>query len=88
MFVNYLIIKKNTMKNERPTASNADLNKKDWFSLFLSIIEKGGNALPHSATLFAFFAVFIVVLSWVGYMLGWSAKHPATLEEITSISSL
>lgn len=88
MFANYLIINTDFMKQDRPTASNADLKKRDLFSIFLSIIEKGGNALPHPATLFAFFAVFIIVLSWAGYMLGWSAKHPATLEEITVVNLL
>lgn len=47
---------------------------------FLNIIEKGGNALPHPASLFGIFALSIILLSWIGYKLDWSAIHPTTGE--------
>ncbi|MDL2308963.1 AbgT family transporter [Bacteroidales bacterium OttesenSCG-928-B11] len=53
---------------------------------FLGFIEKVGNALPHPASLFAIFAITVLILSWIGYMLGWSAIHPATGEQIDVVN--
>lgn len=36
----------------------------------LGAIERGGNALPHSATLFAILALLVIVGSWFGAWLG------------------
>ncbi len=55
---------------------------------FLNGVEKVGNALPHPATLFALLALFALVLSFVGSLLGWHAIHPATGEEIPVINLL
>ncbi len=55
---------------------------------FLNGVEKVGNALPHPATLFALLALFALVLSFVGSLLGWHATHPATGEEIPVINLL
>jgi aminobenzoyl-glutamate transport protein len=52
------------------------------FSRFLNIVEKGGNALPNPATLFALFAIAVLIFSWIGQLLGWQASHPATGEII------
>ncbi len=52
--------------------------KKNFFDKFLNILERGGNALPHPATLFALFALAALVLSGVGAWLGWSVEHPGT----------
>ncbi|MCL3779595.1 AbgT family transporter [Prolixibacteraceae bacterium JC049] len=49
---------------------------------FLNIVERGGNALPHPATLFLILAVLTLIISWVGHMLGWEIVHPATNEVI------
>jgi aminobenzoyl-glutamate transport protein len=65
--------------------------KKKRFGLmnrFLNGVEKVGNALPHPATLFALLALFALVLSFVGSLLGWHATHPATGEEIPVINLL
>ena len=52
-------------------------------------IEKGGNALPHPATLFGILAVMVLVLSWMGgYLFDWTAVHPATGETINAINLL
>jgi aminobenzoyl-glutamate transport protein len=49
---------------------------------FFYYIEKGGNALPHPALLFAIFALTIFILSGIGALLGWHGVHPATGEEV------
>jgi aminobenzoyl-glutamate transport protein len=50
---------------------------------FLGIIEKVGNALPHPATLFAGFALLVVLLSWVAAQFDISVVHPGTGETVT-----
>ncbi|ASB50005.1 AbgT family transporter [Alkalitalea saponilacus] len=62
--------------------------KKSFFDYFLNFLEKGGNALPHPATLFALFAVSVLILSAVGFWLNWQATHPATGEVISTINLL
>jgi aminobenzoyl-glutamate transport protein len=52
-------------------------------NIFLNFVEKVGNALPHPATLFALFALLIVLLSWVVGMFDISVVHPGTGETIT-----
>ena len=37
------------------------------FTRFLNVVEKIGNALPHPATLFAIFALLILLLSAIAY---------------------
>lgn len=49
---------------------------------FLNIVERGGNALPHPATLFLVFALLTLIISWIGSLLGWEIIHPATKEVI------
>ncbi len=46
--------------------------KKSFVDRFLNIIEKGGNALPHPGTLFAILSVIVIIISGIGYALGWS----------------
>lgn len=46
--------------------------KKSLTDKFLNVIEKGGNALPHPGTLFAILAVVVIIISGIGYALGWS----------------
>lgn len=55
-------------------------------SKFLTIIEKVGNALPHPATLFALFAVGVVVLSGIISLFDFSVVHPGTGETIEVVS--
>ena len=54
----------------------------------LSIVEKGGNALPHPATLFLILALVVVVVSAVAKAAGWSAVHPTTGAAILPVSLL
>jgi len=62
--------------------------KKSIFQRMLDWTERAGNALPHPATLFALFAGATLVLSAIGYLLGWEAVHPATREIIRPINLL
>lgn len=62
--------------------------KKSFFDYFLNFLEKGGNALPHPATLFALFALSVLALSVIGHWLNWQAAHPATGEMIQTVNLL
>ena len=53
---------------------------KGFANKFLYYIEKGGNALPHPATLFAVFALLIIVISWITAQFDISVIHPGTGE--------
>lgn len=55
---------------------------------FLSIVEKGGNALPHPATLFALLALFVVLLSGVAAQFDLMVAHPVTGNEIRPVNLL
>ncbi len=68
------------------TPSSAHSQKKSAIDRFLGIVEKGGNALPHPATLFAILALLVVFLSWLATQLGVSAPHPTTGEIITPVN--
>lgn len=46
------------------------------FARSLDYIEIIGNRLPHPATLFALLAIFVVIMSWLGHILGAQAEHP------------
>lgn len=55
-----------SIESQTPTDKNG--SAKGWFSRFLATVEWLGNLLPHPVTLFAFFALFIYLLSGVlGY---------------------
>ncbi len=64
------------------------MNKSNIINTFLKVVEKGGNALPHPATLFGIFALIILVLSAVFGSLGISADHPITGETFEAINLL
>ena len=54
----------------------------------LNWTERAGNALPHPATLFALFALAALILSAVGYALGWEVIHPGTKEFVRPVNLL
>jgi aminobenzoyl-glutamate transport protein len=58
----------------------------NWLSLFLTTVERVGNALPHPATLFALFAVGVVFVSGIASMFDLVVKHPGTGAEIRAVS--
>ncbi|MGL5970590.1 MAG: AbgT family transporter, partial [Cetobacterium sp.] len=51
---------------------NNKIEKKSFVDRFLNVVEKGGNALPHPATLFGILAILVIIISGIGGMLGWS----------------
>ncbi len=57
-------------------------------SRFLNLVEKGGNALPHPASLFGILALLALLFSGIGHWLNWSALHPATGEQVEIINLL
>ena len=60
--------------------------RKSAIDRFLNIVEKGGNALPHPATLFAILALLVVVMSWIASQFDLSVPHPTTGEIITPVN--
>ncbi|MEE2638551.1 MAG: AbgT family transporter, partial [Acidobacteriota bacterium] len=55
-------------------------------TVFLSTVERGGNALPHPATLFALLSGFVVMLSALAARTGLEVTHPGTGELIQPVS--
>ncbi|MDD4746832.1 MAG: AbgT family transporter [Salinivirgaceae bacterium] len=62
--------------------------KKTSNSKFLRFVERGGNALPHPASLFLLLAVLILILSSIGHFFDWTAIHPATGESVSIVNLL
>ncbi len=62
--------------------------KKSGIDKFLSVVERIGNALPHPATLFAGFAFFVILLSWVAAQFDMAVVHPGTGETVTPFNLL
>ena len=54
----------------------------------LGLIEKGGNALPHPASLFGILAMSVLLFSFLGHIFNWHAVHPATNETVDTINLL
>jgi len=59
-----------------------------YFNRFLDIVERVGNFLPHPASLFASFALGVVVLSGILASMDLWVSHPSTGETIEVISLL
>lgn len=57
--------------------------KKSLIDRFLGSVERIGNLLPHPATLFAGFALLVVLASWIFSLFDISVVHPGTQETIT-----
>ena len=64
------------------------LKKKSGIDKFLSVIERIGNALPHPATLFAGFALLVILLSWVASQFEMAVVHPGTGQTVTPVNLL
>lgn len=58
------------------------------FTGFLNLVERVGNALPHPATLFFLFAVSVLLISWLAWVVDWYAVHPASRQEIHPVNLL
>ncbi|HEY0875929.1 MAG TPA: AbgT family transporter [Vicinamibacterales bacterium] len=66
----------------------AEPTQRTLLSRFLGIIERGGNALPHPATLFALMALGVVVISAIAAQFDLSVVHPGTKKTIEPVSLL
>ncbi len=64
------------------------MKSKGFINKMLNITERVGNALPHPATLFALFALLVLIFSGIAYWLDWSAVHPATKEVVRPVNLL
>ena len=60
----------------------------DWTSVFLTAVERGGNALPHPATLFALLSGVVILVSDIAVRAGIEAIHPGTQDLIEPVSLL
>lgn len=54
----------------------------------LYLIEKGGNALPNPALLFGIFGLLTLIVSSIGYFLGWSGVNPANGQALQVVNLL
>lgn len=54
----------------------------------LNAIERGGNALPHPATLFASLALLVIVASWLASLAGLAVQHPTTGKTVEAVNLL
>lgn len=68
--------------------SAASPRKRGWMGTFLYVIERGGNMLPHPATLFLIFALLVVVGSEIAARSGLAVEHPQTKKIIEPVSLL
>jgi aminobenzoyl-glutamate transport protein len=62
--------------------------RKSALDRFLDAVERGGNALPHPATLFALLALVVIVASWIAASAGVSVQHPTTGATVTPVNLL
>lgn len=62
--------------------------RKSAIDRFLAIVETGGNALPHPATLFAILAVLVVILSGIAAQFDLAVAHPTSGEMIRPVNLL
>ena len=65
-----------------------DKTKKNFIGRMLNVVERVGNALPHPATLFAMFALLVIVLSGITSLLDLSVEHPGTGDMIRPVNLL
>ncbi len=66
--------------------SDTEAKKKSLTDRFLTIVEKGGNALPDPASLFAILAVAVIVISGITSLFDIAVEHPGTGEIIRPVN--
>jgi len=79
---------KNRQDQPENVKNNENKSESKLIARFLGIVEKVGNALPHPATLFALFAVGVIILSGIAALFNLEVTHPGTGEKITPVSLL
>jgi len=62
--------------------------KTRWLDRALALIERGGNALPHPAALFAVMAVLVIAASWLAERVAFEVTHPGTGKLVRVVSLL
>ena len=55
---------------------------------FFDGVERIGNKLPDPITLFALFAVLVIVVSWIAARAGVAAVHPGTGDAVEVVNLL
>lgn len=55
---------------------------------FLNGVERVGNALPHPASLFAIFALLVLLFSWIAHALSWTAVNPVDKTVVEPVNLL
>jgi len=68
--------------------NTTDKTTKTRLERILDAIERGGNALPHPATLFALLALFVIVASWLASLAGLAVQHPTTGKTVEVVNLL
>ncbi len=63
-------------KTDDPKVPKQDRQERTLFTRFLDFVEWLGNLLPHPVTLFALFALGVVLVSGLAEWLDWSAPDP------------
>ena len=59
-----------------------------WLTRFLDLVEKTGNLLPQPGTIFALFALMVIIISGIAAQFDLSVTHPGTGEIIRPVSLL
>lgn len=66
--------------------ADKQIKNNKYIEKFLSIIERVGNKLPHPTTLFALFALAVIILSGIVSQFDFSVVHPGTGKEIKPVN--
>lgn len=74
--------------SQKVQLSTEPVKKKSLFGRFLDRVEIIGNNLPDPSVLFLWLCGIILVLSWIGAKLGWSAVHPGTGKDLVVFNLL
>ena len=69
-------------------ATGAIKKRESGFSRFLHGVEVVGNKLPDVVIIFIVLDVLVVLLSWIGSLLGWSTTHPGTGKAVSVFNLL
>lgn len=77
-----------TAKNQENFPGMGPTKKNSFFNRMLDVVEKVGNKLPDPVTLFAIFAVMVIIASHFAAKAGLEAVNPATNETVAAVSLL
>ncbi|HYB93757.1 MAG TPA: AbgT family transporter [Vicinamibacterales bacterium] len=69
-----------------PDGGSSRIPPHTWMERALARIERTGNALPHPATLFAFMAALMIVVSAIAERLALEVIHPGTGQPVRAVS--